>query len=64
MNDPKPEEILGPNNIGMDIIEAEGEEDTRVRPLSEVIEELRAEARKRSEQQAPPPKENGEPGNS
>ena len=49
--------------MGVEIIEVEGEEDTRIRPLSEVIEELRAEARKRAEQQANPPKENGDSGN-
>jgi hypothetical protein len=56
--------LLGPNNLGVDIVEMGGVEDTRVRPLSEVIRELREQAEKDAEQEASVPKGNGEPGGS
>jgi hypothetical protein len=49
----KQPELLGPTSIGADLVEMEGEEDTRVRPLSELLRELREQAEKRD-------KENGE----
>lgn len=65
MSDPNSEEVLGPNSIGTDIRIIDGEVDNRVRPMSEVIAEMREAARKRREQQQqtpPPPKENGDAG--
>jgi hypothetical protein len=53
------------DNLGPEIavVEMGGEEDTRVRPLREVLRELREEAEKDPERQVPPPpKENGDPG--
>jgi hypothetical protein len=49
------------DNLGPEIavVEVGGEEDTRVRPLREVLRELREEAEKDPERQAPPPKDNG-----
>jgi hypothetical protein len=66
MSDPKRDQVFGPNSIGTDFrIIDDGEVDTRVRPMSEVIAELREKARKRREQQQqtpPPPKENSDSG--
>ena len=65
MRDAKPEpRIPETDNLGPEIavIEMGGEEDTRVRPLREVLHELREEAENDPERQAPRPHENGEMG--
>lgn len=51
--------VLGPNSIDDELIEVTGEWDTRVRPLSELIEELRREARLREQQDVPPTEGDG-----
>jgi hypothetical protein len=64
MSDPKRHTIGGADSLDTDLrIIDNPEVDTRRRPMSEVIAELREEARKRREQQPPtPPKESGDPG--
>jgi len=39
--------MLGPDSLNMDIIEAGGEEDTRIRPIRESLRKSAEEARKR-----------------
>ncbi len=67
MSEKEPEKrrgILGFNNIGMEIVvvdEDEGEVDTRIRPWSEVLREIKERVKRRIEAEAAsPPSGNGE----
>jgi hypothetical protein len=53
---------LGPNSLGIEIIEMGGEEDTRVRPLPQALRDILEQSKKRKAQQPPPAKDSGDPG--
>ena len=66
MSDPKQKpDRAGPWSLNCDIIEMGGEEDTRVRPRSEFLRELRERLEKQKQSQPPPlPADNGDKGGS